>query len=79
MSQTLAGETSPVAPFAIDAEAEPGNPGGWPKGGVTEVRLSNPHLQYVVTWYGVALTLIGVFIAFARQRLAALENSPENR
>lgn len=61
------------APFSIDAEAEPANPGGWPKGGETEIRLSNAHLQYVVTWYGIALTLIGVFIAFARQRLAALD------
>ncbi|MGQ0456429.1 MAG: SURF1 family protein [Hyphomicrobium sp.] len=65
------------APFALDAEAEPANPGGWPKGGVTEVRLSNSHLQYVVTWFGLALTLIGVFVAFARQRLAALDSSPK--
>lgn len=60
------------APFALDADAEPSNPGGWPKGGVTEVHLSNPHLQYVVTWYGLALTLVAVFIVFARQRLAEL-------
>jgi surfeit locus 1 family protein len=66
------------APFSIDAEFEPANPGGWPKGGTTEIRLSNSHLQYVVTWYGIALTLIGVFAAFARQRLGALDN-PENR
>lgn len=62
-----------VAPFTIDAEAEPANPGGWPKGGTTEVRLPNNHLQYVLTWYGLALTLIGVFVAFARQRLAELD------
>jgi surfeit locus 1 family protein len=64
------------APFAIDAEAEPANPGGWPKGGTTEIRLTNSHLQYVVTWYGLALTLIGVFVAFARQRLATLRDGP---
>ncbi len=63
----------PYAPFSIDAEAEPANPGGWPKGGTTEIRLPNSHLQYVVTWYGLALTLLGVFIVFARQRLAALD------
>jgi len=79
MRQSLAeatgpdGLAAPFAPFAIDAEAEPANPGGWPKGGTTEVRLSNPHLQYVVTWYGIALTLIGVFVAFARQRLKAFD------
>lgn len=61
------------APFAIDAEAQPANPGGWPKGGVTEIHIFNSHLQYVVTWFGLALTLIGVFIVFARQRLKALD------
>lgn len=58
------------APFSIDAEAEPANPGGWPKGGTTAVKLPNSHLQYVVTWYGVALTLLVIFGVFARQRLA---------
>ncbi len=65
---------SAYAPFSIDADALPANPGGWPKGGTTEIRLYNAHLQYVVTWYGIALTLIGVFAAFARQRLSALDS-----
>ena len=60
------------APFSLDAEAEPANPGGWPKGGATFVQLSNRHLEYAVTWYGTALTLLGVFIVFARQRLAQI-------
>lgn len=59
------------APFSLDAEAAPANPGGYPKGGVTELNLPNSHLQYVVTWYGFALTLIGVFVVYARQRLEA--------
>ena len=57
-----------VAPFLIDADASP-NPGGWPRGGQTPLTLPNNHLQYAVTWYGIALTLIGVFTAFAWQRL----------
>jgi surfeit locus 1 family protein len=32
-------------------------------------RISNNHLQYAVTWYGFALTLLGVFGFFARARL----------
>ncbi len=60
------------APFSIDAEAKPETPGGWPRGGTTIVRLANSHLQYAVTWFGLALTLLGVFVVFARQRLAAL-------
>lgn len=63
------------APFTLDAEAEPANSGGWPRGGTTEVRLFNSHLQYVVTWYGLALTLLGVFGIFARQRLSDLDAS----
>lgn len=58
-----------LAPFFIDAEAEPGNPGGWPKGGTTILTLPNRHLEYALTWYGLAVTLIGVYLAFARGRL----------
>ncbi|WP_230530599.1 SURF1 family protein [Microvirga roseola] len=57
-----------VAPFLIDADATP-NPGGWPKGGQTPLSLPNNHLQYAVTWFGIALTLIGVFTAFAWRRV----------
>jgi len=57
-----------VAPFLIDADASP-NPGAWPRGGQTPLTLPNNHLQYALTWYGIALTLIGVFTAFAWRRL----------
>jgi surfeit locus 1 family protein len=32
-------------------------------------RISNNHLQYAVTWYGFAITLLAVFGFFARARL----------
>ena len=57
-----------VAPFLIDADATP-NPGGWPRGGQTQLTLPNNHLQYALTWYGLALTLVGVFGAFAWKRI----------
>jgi len=57
-----------VAPFLIDADAT-SNPGGWPRGGQTTLTLPNNHLQYALTWYGLALTLVGVFGAFAWKRL----------
>ncbi len=57
-----------VAPFVIDADAA-ANPGGLPAGGRTRLVFSNNHLQYAVTWFGLALALVGVFAAFARQRL----------
>jgi surfeit locus 1 family protein len=45
-----------IVPVFIDADATP-NPGGFPVGGVTLVDLPNNHLQYVVTWYGLAAAL----------------------
>jgi surfeit locus 1 family protein len=56
-------------PFIVEADAQPLPPGGLPKGGVTRIALSNRHLEYAVTWYGIALTLVGVYLAFAVNRL----------
>jgi surfeit locus 1 family protein len=57
-----------VAPFLLDADPAP-NPGDWPKGGQTRLAIPNDHLQYALTWFGLALTLAGVFSAFAWRRL----------
>lgn len=59
-----------VFPFSIDAEPEPANPGGWPKASATEIRVANRHLEYVITWWGLAVTLLAVYGAFARKRLS---------
>ncbi|MDZ7601531.1 MAG: SURF1 family protein [Hoeflea sp.] len=48
-----------VLPFFLDADATP-VPGGLPRGGVTVIDLPNSHLQYAITWYGLALALVGV-------------------
>ncbi|WP_047032579.1 SURF1 family protein [Hoeflea sp. IMCC20628] len=50
-----------VLPFFLDADATP-VPGGLPLGGVTVIDLPNSHLQYAVTWYGLALALLVVSI-----------------
>lgn len=68
MAETLGTEAPRVHRYVIDAEAEPAPPGGWPKGGVTRVELPNRHLEYALTWYGLAGTLVAVFIAFAVTR-----------
>lgn len=65
----FAGADSPILPITIDAEPEPANPGGWPKASATEIRVANRHLEYVVTWWGLAATLVAVFFLFARKRL----------
>ena len=50
----------PVAPFFIDQEA-PLPRGGLPKPGKVAPSLPNNHLQYALTWYGLALVLIVTF------------------
>jgi surfeit locus 1 family protein len=55
-------------PFYIEAEA--GQPGTWPRGGQFQLDIPNNHLQYALTWFGIALTLITVFVAFVRRRLS---------
>jgi surfeit locus 1 family protein len=42
-----------AAPYFIDADATP-NSGGWPRGGLTVIRLRNSHLAYALTWFGLA-------------------------
>ncbi|MFC6488130.1 SURF1 family protein [Nitratireductor sp. GCM10026969] len=57
-----------VYPFYVDANDSP-NPGGLPVGGVTRIDLPNNHLQYAVTWYGLAFALVCVLVYwFARGR-----------
>jgi surfeit locus 1 family protein len=68
------GDFTPV-PFFVDADADHANTSGFPRGGVTRLVLPNRHLEYALTWYGLALTLIGVFTVFARGRLRALHTA----
>jgi surfeit locus 1 family protein len=42
-----------------------GPPGSLPEPSQTLPRPRNNHLGYAITWYGLALSLIGVFVAFA--------------
>ena len=56
-----------VAPFYIDQEAPPA-PGGLPKVGPLKPSLPNNHLQYAVTWYGLALVVLISGIVFVRTR-----------
>ena len=55
----------PVAPFYVEQEA-PVPPGGLPQPGKLTVTLRNAHLQYAMTWYGLALVLVVMFVVWAR-------------
>ena len=52
-----------AAPAVIEADAK-ANPGGWPQGGQTVVNFRNEHLQYAITWFGLAAVTLGGWIAF---------------
>ena len=52
-----------LVPILVDADNTP-NPGGLPVGGVTIIDLPNNHLQYAVTWYGLAAALAGVLLVW---------------
>ena len=68
-ASAFAGQRLESVPFVVDADALPAVPGGLPQGGVTRIDLPNRHLEYALTWYGLGLTLIGVYVAFAVGRL----------
>ncbi|WP_417811889.1 SURF1 family protein [Thalassospira alkalitolerans] len=42
-------------------------PGGLPIGGQAKVDLPNSHLQYAITWYSLALSLIVIFVLYHRR------------
>ena len=58
-----------VLPFFVDVD-DAANPGNLPVGGVTLIQFPNSHLQYALTWFGLALTLlvIGGYFLFGRVR-----------
>lgn len=68
-----------VAPYIIDARFDPALPGGLPQGGETIVSFPNNHLQYALTWLGLAAVLVGVFAAFAVRRVREGRLSSDDR
>jgi cytochrome oxidase assembly protein ShyY1 len=49
-----------VAPFYADLEA-PVPPSGVPKPGPLQVHLRDNHMQYAITWFGLALVVLIAF------------------
>lgn len=56
-----------VAPYFVDADAASASgASGWPRGGMTVVQFPNHHLNYLITWYVLALMVLGAAIYVAR-------------
>jgi cytochrome oxidase assembly protein ShyY1 len=66
-----------VAPFYIDLEA-PVPASGIPKPGPLQVHLKDDHLQYAITWFGLAAAVATAFGVWWRgQRLPRVKPQPE--
>jgi surfeit locus 1 family protein len=57
-----------AAPFYIEQES-PVPPGALPLPGKLQVELPNNHLQYALTWFGLALGLAGVYVVWLSHRI----------
>jgi cytochrome oxidase assembly protein ShyY1 len=77
MARTLGwGDGQQVAPFYIDLE-QPVPANGIPKPGPLEVHLKDDHLQYAITWFGLAGAVVIAFGVWWRgQRLLSSSSSP---
>lgn len=90
LSQAMA--LAQAAPFFVDAgfprpegavntEQRPSATVQWPQPGLTVVRFSNSHLVYALTWFGLALMVVGAFVVVARYELrlrAHSRNAPHH-
>lgn len=65
-----------VAPFIIDADA-PARYTEGPRGGLTVISFPNRHLEYAMTWFGLAATLLGVYGVFVWRRLRERRSAPD--
>lgn len=52
-----------AAPLVLTADATPGLD-GFPEGGHTRLTFKNDHLSYALTWFSLAVVLLGVYSAF---------------
>lgn len=58
-----------ITAFPVFVEAdETLNPGGWPKGGQTVIKLSDPHLSYAIQWFAFAITAAVIFVLYHRRK-----------
>jgi surfeit locus 1 family protein len=67
---------SRYAPFSVDADAS-ANPSDLPEGGETVLAFPNNHLSYAITWFGMALALLGVVGAYAVTQLRGGEKQDD--
>ncbi|GAB2185632.1 SURF1 family protein [Roseibium sp. LAB1] len=65
MAEELGLDPAKLAPYSVDLDAAFTPPSGLPQAGETIVHFKNDHLGYALTWFGLAATLIGVYLTYA--------------
>lgn len=84
-AMSRAAQIAPAAPFFVDAGrpgqtvADAGAGAVWPRPGLTVVRFANSHLVYALTWYGLALMVVGAGWAVAGYERRRVTASPHPR
>ncbi|MGE3626430.1 MAG: SURF1 family protein [Hyphomicrobiales bacterium] len=64
-----------LVPFFVEMR-DPAPPGGWPRPHVAVPRLSNRHLEYALTWFGLAAVLVVMYVLFLRANLKRDSGQP---
>jgi surfeit locus 1 family protein len=67
MAETAGIASDRLVPVFLEAGATP-NPGGLPIGGQSKIDLPNDHLQYAITWYGLAVALAAIYVVYHLRR-----------
>jgi cytochrome oxidase assembly protein ShyY1 len=66
---------SEIAPFFIDLEG-PVPASGWPRPGPLKVNIRNEHLQYAITWYGLAAAVAVMFAVWLMNQRRPDQRTP---
>ena len=69
-------DVAQTAPYWIDLTRGQGI-GGLPQGGETRITFTNTHLQYALTWYGLAMVLVLVFAFWLFKALRTSHDTPQ--
>jgi len=76
------GSVAPVVVEMLPGQGTglPGAPAGTLAGIAPRVELPNNHLQYALTWYGLAVTLAGIYVLSQRKRAdTGTDGRPDDR
>lgn len=58
----------PLLPVLVEDSAEPAGPDSYPVPGQTRFDIPNNHLDYALTWYGLGLVLVVIYVVYLRRR-----------